>query len=702
MKCISCSNKFPKKGIQRCPNADARLCLKCNLLGLGRHRCDLKCPGSSFPKIKTYPLSSSIIGMNPTGEIRGTIDEFLPRGFNYVTCNVHNVKVHATKLQKLHVSVDFTLYGADTLLEELYSSEGWKWQHIQNELKSLEVKESNIIAPVFCLYLWEGIRVKQETVRLTINSKERISIPKQEVDFVGLPDCYPPLTENPKPMDKKFSFFVGKFTCFYSPFVLGESYHLEFDLEAVNFYYDLGFLFPYNFVDVEQIDYSAESPIAFPFAGQMVVHPIREDSFPPKQEYEWMKHKSFGSTHMRPWIVPADPFRKIPLMGISGKQGLVSSDVIHLAEYDLLLINLPLAHKKNKKIIIDVEVTESALPVRVYDQMQRLPRFNDKLVRFDVVNFSKEPIEIEISSEILGYTEEEISNHSLPEIGGDKPSRIVVHHCPKLKRSVLRTINHAVEATLKYEIYLKTDQGRNLYERGTETIKLLPHDMIIWAAKDIQGAGVYDLTKFIGSWITPSDNKGLLDKIRGKAKEYHPDKVLVGSAGVSHLDQLTSQIKALYDYLNEKSGISYVNQAFNYDFGAGAQRVLLPERVIEAKTGNCIDLTVLFASLMEGMGINPLILLMPGHAFLGWGNKHDKDKMGFLETTTLGSINKATGKKFTFEESFAKAKKTFESKFIMGGAKNYIPLYSLTFSEDRYLIVDLGEVRKDGIHYLPS
>lgn len=702
MKCINCQEKFPRKGTKRCVQSDARLCLRCNLQGQGKHRCDLDCANSRFPKINTYPLSSSVIGMSPTGEIKGTIDEFLPRGFHFVSCKVSKIFVYAEKMQKLNVSLDFVLDGASSLQKEIYSSEGWKWQHIENELKSREVREKSIIAPIFCLYLWEGLRVKQETVRLTLGSQSRTCIPKQEIDFIGLSDCFPPLTDKPKPAEEKYSFFVGKFTCFYAPFVLGEQYHLEFNLEAINFYYDIGFLFPYRYVDVEQVEYSADSPIAFPYAGQMIVNPIREDSFPPKQEYEWAKHKSFGSVDMRPWIVPADPFRKIPLMGVSEKPKMVDSTNNQLKDYSLLLLNFPLAHRTDKKIIMDVEVTETPLPVRVYDQMQRLPRYNDKLVRFDIVSFSKEPVEVEISSEILGYTDQEISNHTLPAIGEGKPSRIVAYQCPKLKKGVLTTVNQAVEATVKYEIFTKTGGERKLYERGTRAIKLLPHDMIIWAARDIQGAGVYDLTKLIGAWITPNDENGLLDDVRGQAKEYHPNGVLVGSAGISKLEQITSQVKALYDYLNEKSGISYVNQAFNFDFGTGAQRVLLPERVLKAKTGNCIDLTVLFASLMEGMGLNPYILLMPGHAFLGWGNKHDKNKMGFLETITLGRLNPQTGKKFTFEESFNIAKETFKSKFIMGGADNYIPLYSLTFSEDRYLIVDLEEVRQDGVHFFAT
>lgn len=171
-----------------------------------------------------------------------------------------------------------------------------------------------------------------------------------------------------------------------------------------------------------------------------------------------------------------------------------------------------------------------------------------------------------------------------------------------------------------------------------------------------------------------------------------------GEQGNSNLYDKTLQVKALYDYLNDKSGISYVNQPFCYDFNIGGQRVLEPERVVRAKTGNCIDLTVLFASLMEGLGLNPLILLMPNHAFLGWGNKYKTSEMGFLETTILGSINNQSGKKYTFEEASQIAEKTFKEKFLYIGSEDYLPLHSVVYSTNRDCkIVDLSEVRNEGI-----
>ena len=699
MKCVYCGKKYPTKGVERCPNVLDRICLRCNILGKGKHRCDLDCPGGRLPSLRTYPLTDSVMGMSPTGEIRGTVDEFLPRGFSFVCCQNVNIKVEGLKFQRLKLSVEFTLSGSSTLEGALYSYEGWKWQHVKNILKRTGIKsQSGIMAPVFIMNLWEGLRVCPETAKLTIDGQEEQMVVNPDVDFVGLPDCWPPPVEYTKPSGKKYTYFVGKFSCFYAPFLIGKRYHVEFLVEAINFYYEIGFLFPYRYTEISVIEHFANLPLSLDLGEKVVIGPLREDVFPPKQEHEWVKRRSPAAL-IRPWINPADPFRRVFLRGVGGNPTSVDENPSLLSEYGLLLTRFPLAVQKGKDFIVDVEVTDTPIPVRVYDQLQKLPYYHDSLIRFDIINFSENYYDIEVSSEILGYTEKEIGNFHLPAMGSGKPSRLVFSQCPKLARGVLETINHATEATLKYEIYIKENGQRKLQERETRLVRLLPHDMIIWEIKDPKGSGLYDLSKFIGAWIVPNDSGGLMDQIRGSAKEYHPDGILVGGVGGLSLEKTNLQVKALYDYLNDKSGISYVNQAFNFGFNTGAQRVVLPDRVVKAKTGNCIDLTVLFSSLMEGMGITPLVMLMPGHAFLAWGNKADKDQMGFMETTRLGAINPLTGNKYTFNESYDYAKSVFLDKFILKGGDNYLPLFSATFSKERYLIVDIEEVRKNGIYF---
>ena len=57
-----------------------------------------------------------------------------------------------------------------------------------------------------------------------------------------------------------------------------------------------------------------------------------------------------------------------------------------------------------------------------------------------------------------------------------------------------------------------------------------------------------------------------------------------------------------------------------------------------ARTGaNCLDGTVLLASMVERVGLHPYIVLVPGHAFLAVGlAEDDAAGMVFVETTMLG------------------------------------------------------------------
>lgn len=366
-----------------------------------------------------------------------------------------------------------------------------------------------------------------------------------------------------------------------------------------------------------------------------------------------------------------------------------------MKNYQVLQTTFPIALTRERAEIINVVVTDSPLPVRIFEQIQRLPKYRDSLISFDVCNFNpNESLELELMSEIKGYTDQVIDNVKIPAMGSGRPARLVINQCPRLKLGILKKINNAQAATLYYEIIKKTNGSRVILERNTKTIKLLPRDMIIWELKGLRSSYDYDLACMIGAWINPADEKGHLDRIRGKAKEYHPERTLVGKS--DDLSVVTSQVKAIYEYLNNETNIRYVNQAFCFGFGSGGQRVLLPSAVIEAEAGNCIDLTVLFASILEGLGINSLIMLTSDHAFLGWGNKRKAAELEVLECTLLGRSNPSSKQKFTFDEAQYVARQTFEDNFLFVGMTDPAP-NELLMKSKQAQIVDLAEVRADGI-----
>jgi hypothetical protein len=66
-----------------------------------------------------------------------------------------------------------------------------------------------------------------------------------------------------------------------------------------------------------------------------------------------------------------------------------------------------------------------------------------------------------------------------------------------------------------------------------------------------------------------------------------------------------------------------------------SQRVRLPADVWRDGRANCIDSSVLIAAVLERLGMRALIVLVPGHAFVGW---HDTTAGAqYLETTLLGA-----------------------------------------------------------------
>ena len=67
------------------------------------------------------------------------------------------------------------------------------------------------------------------------------------------------------------------------------------------------------------------------------------------------------------------------------------------------------------------------------------------------------------------------------------------------------------------------------------------------------------------------------------------------------------------------------------------QFVRRPSESLASQQANCVDGTVLFASILYRMGIHPLIVTTPNHCWLGfYTNAQHTDTM-FLETTMMGS-----------------------------------------------------------------
>jgi hypothetical protein len=88
---------------------------------------------------------------------------------------------------------------------------------------------------------------------------------------------------------------------------------------------------------------------------------------------------------------------------------------------------------------------------------------------------------------------------------------------------------------------------------------------------------------------------------------------LSGYQSPSHVQPV---VRAIYQaVVNQK--ITYSDPPASWDLPAG-QRIRGAQTIIDEKVGTCLDTAIFFASLLEAAGLNPVVAVIPRHAFVGY------------------------------------------------------------------------------------
>lgn len=103
------------------------------------------------------------------------------------------------------------------------------------------------------------------------------------------------------------------------------------------------------------------------------------------------------------------------------------------------------------------------------------------------------------------------------------------------------------------------------------------------------------------------------------------------------------QVLAIWRVLQER-GIRYSNiaPAAATSVGVASQHVRLLDESIRYTQANCVDGSVLLASILRKIDINPILVVVPGHMFVGFDLDTEGDHQGYLETTQMGTDARET------------------------------------------------------------
>lgn len=283
---------------------------------------------------------------------------------------------------------------------------------------------------------------------------------------------------------------------------------------------------------------------------------------------------------------------------------------------------------------VEIRLRMEHLPTGIY---HLLDPTEHPLISCEVRNTKTEQTKrIRVTAFIDGYSAQTVESFEL------KPKKSHSFALlPTLFPRDVKQLNELTRATLNI---LVEDLDGKVEMHKTEPIWLLSQNTAPLSIKDPKTGQWNDVTRYFGAFVTPNQPEvmAFLRKVAAR----HPQGRLEGYHRIAEEPQAVElQIRAIFEALKHDAGITYVDSiiANNPDEGASSQRVRLPRQSLAGGVANCIDGTVLFASLIEAISMNPAIVVVPGHVLLAWQKAPTGEEWEYLETTKIGSQ--------TFEEA---------------------------------------------------
>lgn len=250
-------------------------------------------------------------------------------------------------------------------------------------------------------------------------------------------------------------------------------------------------------------------------------------------------------------------------------------------------------------------------------------------VEVKYVKGQKKYARVRVQVELLGYSALCVATREI-----EKGKSMEIDLLPTLFPQAIREIRELTRASLRVTV---EDLDTQLIEIDeTSTIDLLARTSAYTYIQDPETNEWKDMSQYMAAWVTPND-PAVMACLR-RCAERVPNKQIVGyQVGPTGVE---AQVQAMFETLHT-DGIVYVNSVLASGNTAAQyyQRVRMPAESLADRAANCIDGTVLMASLLEAASLEAGIVFLSDHAFLAWRTKDvtedESAPWAFLETTMI-------------------------------------------------------------------
>jgi hypothetical protein len=322
------------------------------------------------------------------------------------------------------------------------------------------------------------------------------------------------------------------------------------------------------------------------------------------------------------------------------------------------------AAKTSATYDIEVGLDGEVYPVFAnYASLQKAVQRRWGTVAVSVTNSSDQPLRDRIAVQVPGWSDQEIQIADL-SVGEKRTYIFAPTFLPRFYA------NSEIKAATA--LITAADPSGKITFQATVPVRLRAVEDMYWGPD-------FKYAPFIASWVTPHDTH--VEQVLTRAKEFMVGRRLPGyEDGKSETlqeQQTVLQARAIYRAL-QRQGVSYVKSTLtlggNDDW---SERVRYPRESLQAKSANCIDGALTYASLFENLDMDPIIVLVPGHAYVGVRLTRHSPRFLYIETSLTG--------RSSFEVAVASAQKSLAK----------VPRAQMTF-------IGIGDARRAGIFPMPE
>ena len=256
--------------------------------------------------------------------------------------------------------------------------------------------------------------------------------------------------------------------------------------------------------------------------------------------------------------------------------------------------------------------------------------YGEKLDDFAIVTLTNRnvvPVKVTVETEIVGYT---FPSKDTVEIG---PSETIeVRQNPRLNLEAVDLLNAQHPADFHiHVVYLEDGQPREMLDETAETL-VYSRKEFPWV---LEGFEYDENLALLAAMVTPHDPA--VEELIRVAADYHPYGLMTSGYHSEHDESgsVWDRLEAIWRAEDEYYDLTYISTWVSFAPGA-VQRIRMPADVLKEKSGNCIELALLYASAAEALDLEPAIVLVPGHAYVGVRTDDVNANYYFIETTLIG------------------------------------------------------------------